>query len=71
MADINDDEIQAIEDLSDQVLATKNLAKIEPQIKAQIQKAQPNVQKLLKAKDIEYNDSVIFTQLCNSDFWLC
>ncbi|MFW1641927.1 hypothetical protein [Acinetobacter guillouiae] len=57
-ADINDDEIQAIEDLTDQVLATKNLAKLEPQIKAQIQKAQPNVQKLLKAKDIEYNDSV-------------
>lgn len=52
-ADINNDEIQAIEDLSDQVLATKNLAKLEPQIKAQIQKAQPNVQKLLKAKDIE------------------
>ena len=43
-ADINDDEIQAIEDLTDQVLATKNLAKLEPQIKAQIQKAQPNVQ---------------------------
>lgn len=57
-ADINDGEIQTIEDLTDQVLATKNLAKLEPQIKAQIQKGQPNVQKLLKAKDIEYNDSV-------------
>jgi hypothetical protein len=57
-ADISNNDIDAIENLSDQVLGNKKLAKLEPQIKAQIKTAQPSVHKLLKAKEISYNDSV-------------
>lgn len=57
-AEISENDIVAIENLSDQVLGNKKLAKLEPQIKAQIKSAQPNIKKLLEAKQIEYNDSV-------------
>ncbi|CAM9233791.1 hypothetical protein [Acinetobacter bereziniae] len=57
-AEISDNDIETIENLSDQVLGNKKLAKLEPQIKAQIKKSQPTVQQLFKAKEIDYNDSV-------------
>ena len=57
-AEISDNDIESIENLSDQVLGNKKLAKLEPQIKAQIKKSQPTVQQLFKAEEIDYNDSV-------------
>lgn len=57
-ADIDLSEVQSLADFTDQLMITKHLATIEPQIKKQIQQAQPNVQSLLKTSKISYNDSV-------------
>ncbi len=57
-ADIDVSELQSLADFTDQVMEQEKFSTLESEAKIQLLHAQPNIQKILDAKKITYNDSV-------------